>query len=455
LPNLPDLARPFGIVVTGVGGTGVVTIGALLGMAADLEGKGVSVLDMTGLAQKGGAVLSHVQIAASLDALHATRVAAGEAALVIGCDAIVSASADVLTRTRHGITRAVINSAGTPTAEFVKNREWSYPASRVQSELKNGIGDGVEFIDANEAALTLLGDTIYANPLLLGYAWQKGWLPVGRDALERAIELNGVSVEKNKLAFDWGRYLARHGAAALPRPASVAQPVVLQMPESLEKIVATRVAHLTAYQDAAYAAHYRDAVERVREKEKAVFGESRSMPLTQAVAVNLAKLMAYKDEYEVARLYADPAFLDKLRSQFDGEPGRDYRLNFYLAPPLLAKRNDNGELVKRRYGAWVLPAFRLLAPLRRLRGSWFDPFGRTAERRAERHLIDEYFALVDELCSSLSAENREAALELARLPDAIRGFGHVKEKAMEAAARRRAELLARYRAPCETLRAAG
>ncbi|MBN3763602.1 indolepyruvate ferredoxin oxidoreductase family protein [Burkholderia sp. Ac-20365] len=449
VPSLPALARPYGILVTGVGGTGVVTIGGLIGMAAHIERKGVTVLDMAGLAQKGGAVLSHVQIASAPDVLHATRIATGEARLVIGCDAIVSASNDVLSRTQHGVTCAAINSGATPTAEFVKNPKWTFPGTQTETELRDSLGEGCEFIDANALALTLLGDTIYSNPLLLGFSWQKGWLPLQLSSLLRAIELNGVSVEKNQLAFNWGRYIAHHGDAAvqaLLKPAVAQQAIVMQLPESLDKLVASREALLTAYQNEAYAQRYRQVVDRIRAKETQIAGNSK-LPLTRAVAANLAKLMAYKDEYEVARLYADPAYLDKLRQQFDGEPGRDYKLSFYLAPPLLAKRNEHGNLQKKKFGPWVLPVFRALARMKGLRGTSLDVFGKTAERRGERQLIAEYIALVDEFCATLDLERLPAALKLASLPDDIRGFGHVKERNIQAAATKKERLLNDYRMP--------
>ncbi|SAK78718.1 indolepyruvate ferredoxin oxidoreductase family protein [Caballeronia ptereochthonis] len=446
LPSLPALTKPYGILVTGVGGTGVVTIGGLIGMAAHIERKGVTVLDMAGLAQKGGAVLSHVQIAPAPDALHATRIATGEARLVIGCDAIVSASNDVLSRTRNGITQAAINSGATPTAEFVTNAHWTFPGAQTERALTESIGAGCAFVDANALALKLLGDTIYSNPLLLGFAWQKGWLPLELASLKRAIELNGVAVEKNWLAFGWGRFVAHRGVGDLIKAAQHA--IVMKMPESLEQVIATREALLAAYQNDAYAGSYRSVVERIRAKEKQLNGHAK-LPLTRAVAVNLAKLMAYKDEYEVARLYADPAYLDKLREQFEGEPGRDYKLAFHLAPPLFARRDEHGHLVKQRFGAWMLPAFRLLARMKGLRGTSLDMFGKTAERRAERQWIADYIALVDEFCATLDAERFDTALQLAKLPDEIRGFGHVKERNLAAVSKKRERLIERYRAPVE------
>jgi indolepyruvate ferredoxin oxidoreductase len=445
-PAAEALDATYSIVVTGVGGTGVVTVGALLGMAAHLERKGVTVLDMTGLAQKGGAVISHVQIAPTPATLHATRVGTGEAGLVIGCDALVSASPEVLSKTREGQTRAVVNTANTPTADFVKDRNWRFPAEQAQEAVRRSVGSQCDFLDAHAAALHLLGDAIYANPLLLGFAWQRGWVPLAYESLMRAIELNNVAVEKNRRAFDYGRYLAHHGVDSLgaAKVSVKAVPVVLHMPESLDTIVAHRTGLLTAYQNGAYAQRYQDAVARMRKREQST-SDGKRLPVTMAVARNLAKLMAYKDEYEVARLYAAPAFLDKLRTQFDGEPGKDYKLHFHLAPPLLAGRDAEGQPVKRRYGPWMMPAFRVLSRLKGLRGTVFDPFGRTEERRAERRLVDEYFELVAELSNTLTSENVEAALKLANLPDQIRGYGRVKEKAMTAAALERERLLAEYR----------
>ncbi|MCY1217991.1 Pyruvate ferredoxin/flavodoxin oxidoreductase [compost metagenome] len=429
----------------------MVTIGGLLGMAAHLERKGVTVLDMAGLAQKGGAVISHVQIAPGPDDLHATRIATGEARLVIGGDAIVSASAEVLSKIRPGLTAAVVNSANTPTAEFIKNPKWKFPGASAEQDLRASVGDACAFFDASAWAVTLLADAIYSNPLLLGFAWQKGWIPLQRESLLRAIELNGVSIDKNRLAFEWGRYLAHHGEAAVKAllPGAPAAPAaqVVAIPQTLDTLIRKRETMLADYQNTAYAARYREAVERIRAAEQQL-GIDRKLPLTEAVARNLAKLMAYKDEYEVARLYADPAFLDKLRAQFEGEPGRDYQLNFWLAPPLLAKTDKGGAKghpVKRRFGPRTMTAFRLLARLKGLRGTAFDVFGKTAERRAERALVNDYLAMIDEFATSLSADNVDAALALAALPEDIRGYGHVKEASMDAAAVRREALLVQYR----------
>ncbi|UCF24619.1 MAG: 2-oxoacid:acceptor oxidoreductase family protein, partial [Ralstonia sp.] len=432
-----------------------VTIGGLLGMAAHLEGKGVTVLDMAGLAQKGGAVLSHVQIGEQPDSIHATRIAMGEADLVIGCDAIVSAADEVLSKVQHGQTRAIVNSAATPTADFIKNPNWRFPGSSAEADIRAAIGYACAFEDASALAVRLLGDAIYTNPLVLGFAWQKGWIPLTHDALIRAIELNGVSVDKNKTAFEWGRHLAhdRDAVLKLAGDAPQVKADVIALP-SLDTLIARRVDLLTAYQNAGYAAEFRAVVERVRAAETAVVGAGQALALTEAVARNLSKLMAYKDEYEVARLYTDPAFLDKLRAQFEGEPGRDYQLNFWLAPPMTAKRDEKGHLVKQRFGPNTMRIFKLLAKLKGLRGTALDVFGKTEERRTERALIGEYRTLVDELVKGLSAQKLAQAVELARLPEDIRGFGHVKDANLAAARIRWNKLLTQWRDPAAAQRAA-
>ncbi|ACR27431.1 indolepyruvate ferredoxin oxidoreductase family protein [Burkholderia glumae] len=450
-PTLPAIARTYGVLVTGVGGTGVVTIGALIGMAAHLENKGVTVLDVTGLAQKGGAVMSHVQIARAPEDIHATRIAMGEADLVIGGDALVTASDECTSRMRLGETRVVVNSAKTPTADFIKQPQWSFPGASAEHDIRASAGEAVDLVDANHFAVALLGDAIYANPFVLGYAWQRGWLPLTHASLTRAIVLNGVQVEKNLAAFEWGRRAA-HDPASVRQAASSRQPgkgadgatvIALHTRKAVDTLIATRVAQLGAYQNAAYAARYASVVERVREAERRLDGEHAQEPLTEAVARNLYKLMAYKDEYEVARLQSDPAFLAKLAAQFDGE----LTLRYHLAPPIFAKRDEHGRLVKRAYGPWMLSAFRLLAKLKGLRGTAFDPFGRTEERRTERALIGEYVALVDALIARLTPQRLPLALELANLPDGIRGYGHVKENNLRAVRGKWDALLARWNGP--------
>ncbi|MEX3955920.1 indolepyruvate ferredoxin oxidoreductase family protein [Trinickia sp. EG282A] len=450
-PTLPEIGRPYGVLVTGVGGTGVVTIGALLGMAAHLEGKGVTVLDVTGLAQKGGAVMSHVQIAKAPADIHATRIAMGEAELVIGCDAIVTASDECTSRMKHGHTRVVVNSAKTPTAEFIRNPDWSFPGSSTENDVRAAAGDQVDLVDANRFAVALLGDAIYTNPFVLGYAWQRGWLPLTHRSLVRAIELNGVQVEKNIAAFEWGRRaaydLASVQRAATPEQARGDAPgatvIALHTKKAVDALIEKRVAYLTAYQNEAYAKRYRALVDDVRKAERALDGDAAQEPLTEAVARNLHKLMAFKDEYEVARLQTDRAFLARLQSQFEG----DWKLNFHLAPPLFAKKDANGHLIKKPYGPWMLSAFKLIAKLKFLRGTALDPFGKTEERRTERALIGEYEALVRELIGGLTPEKLALAVELASLPDGIRGYGHVKENNLRAVRTKWNELLGRWRTP--------
>ena len=453
-PDLPSIERPYGVLVTGVGGTGVVTIGALLGMAAHLESKGVTVLDVTGLAQKGGAVMSHVQIAKQPADIHATRIAMGEARLVIGCDAIVTASDECVSRMQAGRTRVVLNSAHTPTAAFIKNPNWHFPGADAEADVRTGAGDaGVDAIDANHFAVALLGDAIYTNPFVLGYAWQSGWVPLMYESLMRAIELNGVQVEKNRAAFEWGRRAAHdlaavrklaqsQGRAAAAETAS-SKIISLHTPKALDTLIDKRAEYLTAWQNAAYADRYRALVAQVRAAESTLDSGDGQLPLTEAVAKNLHKLMAYKDEYEVARLYADPAFIEKLKASFEG----DWKVNIHLAPPAFSKKDAHGHLIKKKYGPWILGAMRMLAKFKFVRGTAFDVFGKTEERRTERALIGEYEALVHELIGGLSAQKHALAVELANLPDGIRGYGHVKENNLKGVRVKWQDLLARWRSP--------
>jgi len=438
-PALPVLAdEAWGVIVAGVGGTGVITIGQLLGMAAHIEGKGIVTQDAAGLAQKGGATWSHVLIGADQDVIRTTRVSAASADLVLGCDPIVAAHKETWQRLRAGRTHVALNASATPTAAFVRNPDWQNPAQACVDTLVASLGaESVGTFDAEAAATRLMGDSLYANPMMLGYAWQKGWVPLQLASLMRAIELNAVAVDRNKAAFEWGRRAAHDTPAvmALVRPAT-AQVVQIRRRESLDDLIARRVEFLTGYQNAAYAERYRQQVERVRQAE-APLGKTL---LAETVARNLFKLMAYKDEYEVARLHSDPAFHARLASQFEG----NYQLHVHLAPPLLSRRNERGELVKRRFGPGMFTAFRWLARLRGLRGTWLDVFGRTEERRTERALITEYGADLDRLCQGLDAGRHALAVDLARLPEQIKGFGHVKERHLVAARQRRSELLARW-----------
>jgi indolepyruvate ferredoxin oxidoreductase len=436
--TVPPLTSTYGILVTGVGGTGVVTVGQLLGMAAHLEGRGVSVLDMAGLAQKGGEVSSHVQIAAHPEDLHATRIATGEADLILGCDLVVTANRESLSKMLQGVTRAVVNTANAPTSDFVRNPNWQFPGSDMEADIKAAVGEACVFVDANKLTVALLGDALYTNPFMLGFAWQRGWLPLTREALERAIELNGVSVETNQKAFLWGRRAAVHpeAVAKVAFPAEVIE--LKRLSSSLDEMIARRVAFLTAYQNSAYAERYRRLVELARNAEAKLGGTA----LTEAVARYFFKLMAYKDEYEVARLYADPAFMQKVNAQFEG----DFSLKFHLAPPLWSKRDSQGHLVKRQFGSWTLALFRILAKLRGLRGTPLDVFGRTAERRTERALIGQYEQTIRMLLPKLDAKTLSAAVALASVPEEIRGYGHVKEATLESARRKQSELLETFSA---------
>jgi indolepyruvate ferredoxin oxidoreductase len=440
-PAHPSLSEPYGILVTGVGGTGVVTIGALLGMAAHLEEKGCTVLDMTGLAQKGGAVYSHVRIARRPDEIHAVRIAAGGASLLLGCDLVVSASQDALSKLEVGHSRAIINSHETITGDFTRKPDLAFPSGALQRSITEAAGEeNVEFLNATDLATGLLGDSIASNLFLLGSAYQRGLVPLSAEAIERAIALNGVAIEFNRDAFRWGRRAAVDPdlvrARATP-PAAV--PPSHHLSETLAEVISRRVAFLTDYQNAAYAARYAARVEQIHQAETACLpGESR---LTESVARSLFKLMAYKDEYEVARLYTETEFLTRIADRFEGP----YKLHVHLAPPLLGDRDpETGHLRKRSFGPWMFSVFRLLARLRGLRGTPFDIFGRSEERRLERRLLGEYEALVDEILDRLSLANHEVAVELASLPAEIRGFGHVKEDNLTRVKAREEVLVARF-----------
>jgi len=442
MPTLRPLSEAYGILVTGIGGTGVITVGALIGMAAHLEGKGCTVLDFTGLAQKNGAVMSHIRLAPNPEDLHAVRIAAGGANLVLGCDMVVAAAPPALSRIEPGITRAVINGYMQPVAAFVLNGDMDLGAESMMKSIRDAAGDeATTFVDGTGLATAIFGDSIATNLFMLGYAWQKGLVPLSLDALNRAIELNGVAVDTSKRTFAWGR-LAAHDLGAVQAAAKPTLRVEKTVARTLKEIVAKRVELLTAYQDKAYAERYSRFIERVSvvEKERA---RGRS-GLAEAVAKSLYKLMAYKDEYEVARLYTDGEFLKKLGAQFEG----DYKLSFHLAPPLFAERDpETGVLKKREYGAWMLTAFRFLAAFKRLRGTAFDVFGYSEERRMERRLIAEYEATIDLLLSTLDQNNHAMAVQIAGIPETMRGFGHVKEKNVKAAKEREASLLAAYRSP--------
>ena len=447
-PKPRALTEPYGILVTGVGGTGVVTIGAIVGMAAHLEGKGFAGLDMAGLAQKGGAVWSHLQIAPTPDDIRTVRLGSGSASLLLGCDLVVSASQKTMDVAREG-TRAVVNTHEQMTGDFTRNADFRFPAVSLRRTIAKAVGEkNAEFVDASRLATALMGDSIATNLFMLGFAFQRGLIPLGAEAINKAIELNAAAVKMNQAAFLWGRRAAVDLAAVERLLAPVQPAEASRISETHEELVARRVAFLTGYQNAAYAARYQALVARVREAEARIKGASG---LADAVARNYFKLLAYKDEYEVARLYTDGSFRRKLEQTFDG----DYKLRFHLAPPLLAKRDpQTGELRKAQYGAWVFQAFRILAKLRFLRGTALDIFGYTEERKTERQLVRDYESVVEELVRRLNAGNHAAAVRIASIPEEIRGFGHVKERHLKQAKAKEAELLASFRANSEMRSAA-
>ena len=426
MPELPVIDKVHDILITGIGGTGVITVGQLLGMAAHLEGKGTTVLDFTGIAQKNGAVMSHVRIAESPEDIHAVRVAAGGCDTLLACDMVVAASDQALRKFDPGRTRAVVNSHLAPTAAFTLDPDSKLQADELRRAITRACGDNLtEFVDATRLATTLMGDAIATNLFVMGTAWQRGLLPVSLDAIQRAIELNGVAVEMNRRTFALGRLAAVDPLALerAARPPAAEGEAAEDEDRDLEAVIARRRAFLVDYQDEAYAERYERQVRRIAEAEEARAPGRQG--LADAAARNLFKLMAYKDEYEVARLYADPRFREKLAEQFEGR----LSLEFHLAPPLFSRRDpETGELEKRRYGGWMLNAFRLLARLKGLRGGPFDLFGRTEERRTERRLVADYAAVLEEIAGGLGHDNHALAIEFARLPERIRGFGHVKER---------------------------
>jgi indolepyruvate ferredoxin oxidoreductase len=437
LPSPRELDAPYNILVTGIGGTGVITIGALLGMAAHIDGRGCSALDFTGLAQKNGAVMSHVRIAPTPEDIASVRIATGGADLILGCDIVVSAGTTALSRVERGVTRAFVNADLQPTASFVMNPDIDFEINAMQSALREAIGENnLDIIDATGIATILMGDSIATNAFMLGFAFQKGTIPLSLEAILRAIEINGAAIEMNKQAFSWGR-LAAHDISRV-RSVTQFRARAVTTTRTLDETIAYRAEFLAGYQDKAYADRYLATVAKVRKTEAAV--SPSSTELSEAVAKNLFKLMAYKDEYEVARLYADDAFAKKLGEKFEG----GFRLKFHLAPPIFARRDKAGHLQKKEYGGWMLQAFRLLAKLKFLRGTAWDPFGRAAERRNERKLINDYFAMLEQRISGLKGEQIPLLARLARLPEMIRGYGHIKEanigKALAEQTRLEAEL---------------
>ncbi|KRG68546.1 indolepyruvate ferredoxin oxidoreductase [Stenotrophomonas terrae] len=505
LDNLPaptfrtDFSQPWNILITGVGGTGVVTIGALLGMAGHLEGKGASVLDQTGLAQKGGAVTTHIRLANSPADIHAVRIAAGEADLVLGCDMVVVNDYWALSKVRGERSQVVLNTYEAMPGTFTTHPDMQFPAADIIAGVKLALGgrDPI-LLDATQLATALLGDAIASNLFILGFAWQQGLVPLSLESLMRAVELNGAAVSMNQTAFAWGRLAAidpqavqqaaglvhnaptdaerkphalrelppgewegsEAGAPSAPRnPGN--EPDVRGLPaasrttgeaafaslddahlsRSLDELIARRSSFLTDYQDAAYANRYRALVDAVRKAEQQAIPGSTA--LSEATARYFFKLMAYKDEYEVARLYTSGDFIKRVSEQFEG----DYQVRFHLAPPLFAKRDEQGQLQKKEYGPWMFKAFGLLARFKGLRGGRFDVFGYTEERRGERQLISDYEKTLQELISGLDAHRLALAVDIASIPEHIRGYGHVKEAHLHEAKAREASLLATWRNP--------
>jgi len=424
---------PFDLLVTGVGGTGVVTVGALISMAAHLESKQASVLDFMGFAQKGGAVLSFVRLALTPDELNQVRIDTQQADLVLACDMVVGASADALGTVKRGRTVIIANTHELATAAFVRDPDAGLHAGALLEKMRHAAGaDRVFASDAQAIAQRMLGDTLPANIVMLGVAFQRGLVPVGEAALMRAIELNGVAVELNKLAFALGRLAVAAPEALLRLEGAADEPAA----DSLDALIARREAFLAGYQDAALARRYRALVDRVRRAEAGLGREA----LTEAVARQYARLLAVKDEYEVARLFTDGVFMASLGEQFE----RWDAITFHMAPPLLARRGTDGRPRKMRFGGWLMPLLRLLAAGRRLRGRWFDPFGHTGERRLERALARDYEATIDQMLATLGADRHALAVAVARVPEGIRGYGHVKLANLASAKARQRELLDRF-----------
>ena len=441
-PKLPVIKGTYNIVLTGVGGTGIVTIGALLGMAAHLEKKGIGVLDMIGLAQKGGAVLSHLRIGKSPEDIHSPRIASQGADLVIGGDLVVTGGHKSLSVIKSGHTKLVINSYEMITGDFTKNADMLFPSLKIKQAIQQTAGtDNTEFLDASRLATALIGDTIATNMFMLGFAFQRGLIPLERSSIEQAIEINGMSVESNKQSFLWGRRTAHDGKRVWEMTASIAEGFLLEEPpEGLDELIQHRADVLTAYQNKDYAKHYLQLVERVRTIETDRLPGSLS--LTEAVARYYFKLLAYKDEYEVARLYTNGDFLKKIRGRFEG----NFRLKLHLAPPLFSHRDSHtGEPIKSTFSSWIFPVLKMLSRFKFLRGTAFDLFGKTKERRMERQLIKEYEQTIKELLLGLTKKNHNIALEIAKIPEQIRGYDMVKQRHFETAKSNEKKLLAKFR----------
>ena len=437
------------ILVAGIGGTGVLTIGALIGMAAHLENKGCSVLDMTGMAQKGGSVTSHIRIGADPDSIYTSRLNEGTVDVLIGCDMIVASGAAVLKAVRPGRTAAIVNTDVAPTGDFQTQKNIQYDGQSMHAAIEDAIDGGALFdIPATELATELMGDSIGTNILMLGYAAQKGVLPLSIASLEQAIRLNGTFVEGNLRTFALGR-LAAHSPDILTRELHGTNEVPLA---TVEEVLASRIPRLTAYQNARYADVYRDFVTEIRRRvETRQLKGAAVDSFVRQVALTLARLMAYKDEYEVARLYTDPAFMLKINEQFSG----DFKMTIHLAPPTLPGHDDSGRPKKRAFAAWwTMRLFKVLTKLKGLRGTAFDPFGHTAERRMERSLIGEYRRLIERIVAELNPSNLNVATDVAAAAADIAGYGPVKDAAHAAYQTKLAALLLAFESASMQSRAA-
>jgi indolepyruvate ferredoxin oxidoreductase len=441
-PKFPSLDKPYAMIITGIGGTGVVTVSAVLCEAAHLDGKGVGTIDMTGLAQKGGAVACHIRIAKNKDDIHAIRVGLGGADAIVGCDLVTTGTNKLLETFRQSETKVTLNTHEQLNGDFTRNTEIRLPSVRIRQAIEDRAGSAnFSTIDAHELAVHLFGDAIAANMLMLGFAYQKGHVPVSAAAIEEAIELNGAQIAMNKSAFAFGR-LAAHDPKAIQTLLGENEETKDAGPKTLDQVIAHRRALLADYQDAALADRYEQRVRAIVEIEGRL-APGRS-GLADAVARGYAKLLSYKDEYEVARLFTSDTFQKSLAEQFDGHE----RLSFHLAPPLLARKDKKtGHARKMEFGAWMMPAFRMLARMKHLRGGTFDAFGYTAERRMERQLITDYERVLDEIGQKLTNANHATCVELASLPERMKGFGHVKHANVEGTRKREAELLRMLRSP--------
>jgi len=441
-PKIPAIDGTFGVIITGIGGTGIVTIAQVLGTAAYLEGHAAGVIDMAGLAQKGGAVFSHLRIAKHPDDIHAIRIPARGAHLVLGGDIVVVGSKRVLSAMRNGETTVVVNTHETLPGDFTRNADFSLPTERLKREIaKAADKDHAHFIEATKLSTALFGSSLGQNIFLVGYAYQLGGVPVSAEAILRAIELNGEAVQMNKAAFEWGRRAAVDPEAVAKLATPITAPTeARRISTSLDETIERRVQFLTAYQNARYAKRYRDLVESVRTAEAAKAPGDTA--LSESVAKYLFKLMAYKDEYEVARLFTDGSFAKQIAAAFDG----DLKFEYHLAPPLLARKDPaTGRPKKISFGPWIKSAFGILAMFKFLRGTVFDPFGYSEERKLERKLIADYVTNLDELIATLSSQNRALAVAIASIPEKIRGFGPIKDRSVTAAKAEEAVLLTRLR----------